>query len=249
MSQAPCEVGELALGAPGDEERPLAQPVEPDAPTQLIDPARRLRCLGAVVGRADDGDVEGRHHGRPTAQDAPRVAPGDDERVHQFAVSTGVGRHQAAGHGERRLDRHPPGGDVAEHVGARLHPAWPPARRGAVVGEPALVLEPRGHLWLQQAQPGREPQGRSRRRRAQDRFHHVAVEQAALRLGTCPGHVEANAGQADRRRQGEIVLESGGLVDVERDDRAERDRQVSHRTAIGSTARRCRCAAARRGCR
>jgi len=40
------EIGELALGPPGDGERALAQAVEPDTPAQLVDPARRLRSSG-----------------------------------------------------------------------------------------------------------------------------------------------------------------------------------------------------------
>ena len=46
------EVGNLPIGAAGDAGDPVAQSAEPQSPADLVESARRLRCLDRLVRRA-----------------------------------------------------------------------------------------------------------------------------------------------------------------------------------------------------
>ena len=199
----------------------------------------------ALVGRstATSSAVGDR---RADAQDSPRVAPGNDQRVHQLAVAARVVGDQSMRQRVRRLERHPAGGHLAELFGDQLHPARPPVPGGAVVGEAAVVVEPVRDRRLQQAEPRLQAEPAGHGRCGVRLLEDVAVDRARLRLRSRPRNVEPNLVQAELGGEREVVGQPAALRGqrcAAPIDGGAAGAAVGVRPGMGcaSTIRRCRC--------
>ena len=128
-------------------DRAVAQPSSHSAPAQLVDRAAPLRPPRIVVagrhGRARRATVA---IGRSAAQDAPRVAPRDQQRVEHVAVAARVVGHDAVGDRERCSNGTQPSTASPSASAQPLDPARPPVSGLRGVGEAALVVEPARHV-------------------------------------------------------------------------------------------------------
>ena len=176
----------------------------------MVDAAGFLARLVRVGLGPHHGHVEAGRHGKPAVEDAPGVAPRGDHRLHELAVAAGIVGHQPVAHAERRLERHPARGHLAEAVGGELDPARPERGRGLRVGEPALVVEPVRDARLQQTEPRVHPGRTSDLGGGDQRLEDVAVVALLPRLGQRPRHIEADHRQPHLGRECDVLEQSFG---------------------------------------
>ena len=114
------QVRQFAIGAAGDADRAVVQPLQPQMPAQMVLTAGGLAGLDGLIARPHRLHTDRRRHRRAAAQDAPRIAPGDDQRVEHLAVPARIVGDHSVGVGQRVVERHPAGDRIAEAF--REHP-------------------------------------------------------------------------------------------------------------------------------
>ena len=254
MSHAPSRSASSRSARPGIANVPSRRP-------SSHTPHAADRCGAAAAAASGLSSAGGRRRRPATSSPAARRAGSAMRRARRRRACRrdrhdGAGRRGSAGGPSRTASRTAPIRRSRRRTRRRTTPPSE-ATSGAALRASVNPPSSSNHAGIcgcraATTAPDRGPRGQ---RDLEHGLDDVAVEHAGPRLGAGPRHVDADRAEPDRRGDRQVVVPAGRLVDVEIETAPSAGAEgstgavVSHRRAAGSTARRCRCAAARPGCR
>lgn len=164
--------------------------------------SKRRGFIGSYVAdRQRCGD------GRPSVEDAPRIAPCHNEGVDEFTMSPCIIGFGASGESDGVLDRKPSCDPITEHVGELFDEARPISSRSAGIAESPFVIEPRRDGALEHGGPQTYAVGCSSGDHIAIPLDPLSIQISRSTFESCPVEAESQIRDMDRSQCRKVVGE------------------------------------------